>query len=64
MKNAVKRYGAGDNCIYALDHAGFQLEAGKICVILGPSGSGKSTLLNMAALIHSMRAVSRSTGVT
>ena len=47
MKNAVKRYGAGDNCIYALDHAGFQLEAGKICVILGPSGSGKSTLLNM-----------------
>ena len=47
MKNAVKHYGAGDNCIYALDHAGFQLEAGKICVILGPSGSGKSTLLNM-----------------
>ncbi len=47
MKNAVKRYGAGGNCIYALDHAGFQLEAGKICVILGPSGSGKSTLLNM-----------------
>ena len=32
---------------YALDHASFQLEQGKICVILGPSGFGKSTMLNM-----------------
>ncbi len=47
LKNAVKKYGAGETEIYALDHAALELEEGKICVILGPSGSGKSTLLNM-----------------
>ena len=47
LKDAVKQYGSGDNAVYALDHASFQLEEGKICVILGPSGSGKSTMLNM-----------------
>ena len=47
LKDAVKRYGEGEAAVYALDHAGFSLEEGKICVILGPSGSGKSTLLGM-----------------
>ncbi len=47
LKDAVKQYGSGDNAVYALDHASFQLDQGKICVILGPSGSGKSTMLNM-----------------
>lgn len=47
LKDAVKQYGSGDTAVYALDHASFQLEQGKICVILGPSGSGKSTMLNM-----------------
>lgn len=47
LKNAVKRYGKGETEVYALDHAEFTLDQGKICVILGPSGSGKSTLLNM-----------------
>ncbi len=47
LKNAVKQYGSGGNAVYALDHASFQLDQGKICVILGPSGSGKSTMLNM-----------------
>lgn len=47
MKNAVKKYADGETAVYALDHAAFELEEGKICVILGPSGSGKSTLLNM-----------------
>lgn len=47
LKDAVKQYGSGDTAVYALDHASFQLDAGKICVILGPSGSGKSTMLNM-----------------
>ena len=46
LKDAVKQYGSGDTAVYALDHASFQLEQGKICVILGPSGSGKSTMLN------------------
>ena len=47
LKDAVKQYGSGDTAVYALDHASFQLDQGKICVILGPSGSGKSTMLNM-----------------
>ena len=47
VENAVKKYGAGENTIYALDHASLELEKGGICVILGPSGSGKSTLLNL-----------------
>jgi len=47
MKDVVKKYGEGENTIYALDHASLELEKGEICVILGPSGSGKSTLLNM-----------------
>ncbi len=47
LKRAVKQYGQGETAVYALDNASFELEKGKICVILGPSGSGKSTLLNM-----------------
>ena len=47
LKDAVRKYGDGETAVYALNHASFQLDEGKICVILGPSGSGKSTLLNM-----------------
>ena len=47
LKNAVKTYGKGDTKDNALNGLSFQLEEGKICVILGPSGSGKSTLLNI-----------------
>ena len=47
MKDVVKKYGEGENTIYALDHASLELEKGEICAVLGPSGSGKSTLLNM-----------------
>ncbi len=54
MKDAVKKYGAGEALVYALDHTGFELEQGKICVILGPSGSGKSTLLNMLGGLDSL----------
>ena len=47
LKNAVKTYGKGYTKVNALNGLSFQLEEGKICVILGPSGSGKSTLLNI-----------------
>lgn len=47
VKNAVKKYGSADNCVYALHNASLSVERGEICVILGHSGSGKSTLLNM-----------------
>lgn len=42
MKDVVKKYGEGENTIYALDHASLELEQGEICAVLGPSGSGKS----------------------
>ena len=45
MKDVVKKYGEGENTIFALDHASLELEKGEMCVILGPSGSGKSTFL-------------------
>ena len=54
VKNAVKKYGTGDAEVRALDGADFELEEGKVCVVLGPSGSGKSTLLNMIGGIDSL----------
>jgi putative ABC transport system ATP-binding protein len=54
LENAVKRYGAGEAEVYALDHADLELERGAVCVILGPSGSGKSTLLNMLGGLDSL----------
>lgn len=47
VQNAVKKYGKGENELYALNHVDLNIGKGDICVILGPSGSGKSTLLNM-----------------
>ena len=53
MENIVKKYGSGENTLYALDHASLSLEKGEFCVILGPSGSGKSTLLNILGELDS-----------
>lgn len=47
VKNITKKYGEGLSEVKALENAGFTLEKGNICVILGPSGSGKSTMLNI-----------------
>jgi len=47
MEHIVKKYGSGENVLYALNDASLCLENGEFCVILGPSGSGKSTLLNI-----------------
>ncbi len=41
MQKVVKKYGEGENTIFALNHADLELEQGEICVVLGPSGSGK-----------------------
>jgi len=54
LKNAIKSYGSGESKVNALDDASFELEKGKICVILGPSGSGKSTLLNVIGGLDSI----------
>ena len=54
LKNSVKKYGEGENAVFALNHASLELEEGNIYVILGPSGSGKSTLLNMLGGLDSL----------
>ena len=42
-----KIYQSGDVKVHALKDAGFQIEKGEICVIVGQSGAGKTTLLNI-----------------
>ncbi len=50
-KNLVKKYGAGENEVTALDHVSLEVEEGERIVITGTSGSGKSTLLNVLSAL-------------
>ena len=54
VQDAVKKYGSGENELYALNHVNLEIRKGDICVILGPSGSGKSTLMNMLGGLDSL----------
>lgn len=47
FKNIVKEYKMGEVTIKALDNTNFQIEKGKLVVIVGPSGAGKTTALNI-----------------
>ena len=47
LKKVTKKYGSGENAVYALRSTDLEMEEGEIAVALGPSGSGKSTLLNI-----------------
>ena len=47
FQNVHKIYQSGDVKVHALKDAGFQVEKGEICVIVGQSGAGKTTLLNI-----------------
>lgn len=47
VENIKKGYGGAKNYTQVLNGLSLEIEAGKMCVILGPSGSGKSTLLNV-----------------
>ena len=47
FENVLKEYKVGKSTVKAVDHISFEIEAGKVTVILGPSGSGKSTTLNL-----------------
>jgi putative ABC transport system ATP-binding protein len=42
-----KRYGAGDDAVYALRGMSFAVRRGEFIAIIGPSGCGKTTLLNI-----------------
>ena len=47
FSHVVKEYKVGKGKVRASDDATFDIDAGKVTVILGPSGSGKSTTLNL-----------------
>ncbi|AKP67993.1 ABC transporter ATP-binding protein [Companilactobacillus ginsenosidimutans] len=47
VKNEFKRYQMGETEIIANNDLTFDIEQGKLTVILGPSGAGKSTVLNI-----------------
>lgn len=43
----TKRYGQGENTIYAIRDCNITINKDEFIVIRGPSGSGKSTLLHL-----------------
>lgn len=43
----IKKYGEGENIVFALNNISIKVEEGEFVSIIGTSGSGKSTLLNM-----------------
>jgi len=51
LRQATKRYRAGDIETTALDAVDLQIEAGEYVAITGPSGCGKSTLLGLLGLL-------------
>lgn len=47
VRNESKRYQMGETTIIANNNLSFDVDKGKLTVILGPSGAGKSTVLNI-----------------
>ncbi|ALB29657.1 ABC transporter ATP-binding protein [Companilactobacillus heilongjiangensis] len=47
VRNESKRYHMGETTIIANNNLNFNVDKGKLTVILGPSGAGKSTILNI-----------------
>jgi putative ABC transport system ATP-binding protein len=48
-ESPIKRYGAGEAAVTALNDVSLQIPAGSFTAVMGPSGSGKSTLLHCLA---------------
>jgi len=51
LEGIVKRFGAGETELRALDGVSLAVMGGEVVGLRGPSGSGKSTLLNIIACI-------------
>ncbi|MFB6352674.1 MAG: ABC transporter ATP-binding protein, partial [Halobacteriales archaeon] len=43
----TKRYGSGDDTVFAVEDLDLTVEAGEVFGFLGPNGAGKSTTINM-----------------
>ena len=52
--DVAKVYGSSGAGLRAIDNCSFEVEPGKITVVVGPSGCGKTTLLNAIAGFHSI----------
>ncbi len=47
VTDIVKRFGAGEDTLLAVDRVSFAIAQGEFVSIIGPSGCGKSTLFNI-----------------
>ena len=48
-RGITKKYGTGNQTVFALDGVDFEVRAGELMMIAGPSGSGKTTLISVIA---------------
>ena len=51
LEDVDKRFGEGEQSVWALRGVSLEIPAGQLVSVMGPSGSGKSTLLNLMAAL-------------
>src|SRR6201993_4649493 len=53
LRDVVREYRVGGQCVRALDGISLRLEGGQFMSVVGPSGAGKSTLLHLLGALDS-----------